>query len=217
MNSLTEFIREKIELNLVNSGNCSIAMSGGQTPLNLYSNISESNIDWSKVDLSIVHERFVDLQSKHSNQNNILKSLALDIKDFKSFHGFDFTYVKDSKPIIKRKDYFYNLPFDLCLLGMGGDGHFASIFPNLTNLDYLLDQNTEELVSIVKTKEKIPYRLTLTYRAISQSKCIVVYITGKEKLSLIQRVMDNDVSPRDYPIKKIFNDFPNDLKIYWSP
>ena len=100
---------------------------------------------------------------------------------------------------------------------MGGDGHFASIFPNLTNLDYLLDQNTEELVSIVKTKEKIPYRLTLTYRAISQSKCIVVYITGKEKLSLIQRVMDNDVSPRDYPIKKIFNDFPNDLKIYWSP
>ena len=80
VNSLTEFIREKIELNLVNSGNCSIAMSGGKTPLNLYSNISESNIDWSKVDLSIVDERFVDLQSKHSNQNNILKSLALDIK-----------------------------------------------------------------------------------------------------------------------------------------
>lgn len=213
--SLLELIKEKIETNASTADHFSIAISGGKTPMGLYRKLSEIDIDWSKIDLSLVDERYVGPLSKDSNQLNILESLAVDRNIFRSFNSFDFTYDENHEPFLRKKEVHSNLPFDICLLGMGQDGHFASIFPHLENLNSLLDENNKELESIVKTQEKIPYRFTLSYKAISLSKCIIIYITGREKLSLIQKIINTKVSQNDYPIKKIFDDFTRDLKIYW--
>jgi len=213
--SLSEFIKEKMETSVSSSDRFSIAISGGKTPMSLYRNLSEMNIDWTKIDLSLVDERYANPLSKDSNQLNILESLSVDKDIFRSFNSFEFTYDEHKEPFLRKKDVFNNLPFDICLLGMGKDGHFASIFPHLENLNSLLDENGDELESIVHSQERIPCRFTLTYKAISQSNCIIIYITGREKLSLIKKIIKTQVSHNEYPIKKIFNDFTKDLKIYW--
>tara|TARA_B100001250_G_scaffold65148_1_gene51620 strand:+ start:38010 stop:38717 length:708 start_codon:yes stop_codon:yes gene_type:complete len=214
-NQLSGFIYETLKKKISKFGNSSIALSGGETPLNLYSNLSRKRIDWGKIDLSLVDERLAGPKSKDSNQRNILESLSLDSEQLRTFNSFEFTLASDGEPRLNKGAVHYNLPFDICLLGMGQDGHFASIFPNVENIDYLLDKKNTELVSIVKSKEKIPYRFTMTFRAISQSEHIILYVNGEEKLSLIEKILDSNLSSTEYPIKKVFDEYEHDLKIYW--
>lgn len=214
-NELATFTIEKIKKSLVKSGCSTIALSGGQTPLNLYKKISKMNLDWSQVKLSLVDERFVSKTSKDSNQRNILDSFSLKADAFKEFNGFEYLISSKGLPELVKKNKLYDLPFNVCLLGMGLDAHFASIFPNTECTEYLLDNQNENLVSLIKTDQEIPYRFTMTYKTIAQSEVLVIFIRGKEKLALIDKVINSDVSIIDFPIKKIFDDYKHDLSIFW--
>ena len=214
-NKLSLLLTKKINLSIKETGQASFALSGGKTPLSLYEKLSSKDIDWKKINLYLVDERLVDLNSSKSNQFNILNALSKETSDFKEFRSFE--YKRDAKGKIKlvNKEKKYDFPLNFILLGMGNDGHFGSIYPNLNNTKFLLDSNNKFYISHTRTNEEIPDRFTMTYKTISQSEMIIIYIKGRDKLSLIQKIVANDVSSNQYPVKKIFNEFENNLHLYW--
>ena len=117
-----------------------IALSGGSSPVEVYKKLAESKvIDWSKVELYLVDERFVGADDIESNQRMIKECLVDKIDDLKGFFTFDTSKnideaVQSYDQLIKKM----NTPlFDLVILGMGADGHTASLFPHGPELDEL--------------------------------------------------------------------------------
>lgn len=214
-NELSLLLSKRINLSIEKKGYASIALSGGKTPLSLYKKLSKKDIEWKRTNLYLVDERAVHLTSKDSNQYNILSALSKKTSDFREFRSFDYKKKIKGKVELINSDKKFSFPINFTLLGMGDDGHFASIFPNLEDTELLLDCNNKDYISYAKTNEKIPHRFTMTYKTISQSEMIVIFIKGEKKLSLIKNIIENEVSPSLYPIKKIFNDFKNEILLYW--
>jgi 6-phosphogluconolactonase len=144
MNQLTEFSsRDELDLALAKSisqilsdaikqkGKASIAVSGGSTPKGLFSILSQSDIDWSRVTVTLADERWVTLDSNDSNtrlvHENLLQNKAAAAKFFHLKQGEEF-----SEETLNDLNIAANttlLPLDVLILGMGEDGHTASLFP----------------------------------------------------------------------------------------
>ena len=118
----------------------SLVLTGGESPRKLYRELAKINIDWNYVDLFWGDERYVPSSSKNSNFNLAFNELIKNIKINKKN-----IFPINTKKIISEcsvdyskmiKKYFNNkkINFDYCLLGMGEDGHIASLFPNSENL-----------------------------------------------------------------------------------
>ena len=120
---LTEAIKKR--------GRASIAVSGGSTPIPLFKEFSLLNIDWKKVDLTLVDDRWVD--AKNADSNELLVRTHL-IKNKASKVNFiplknDSKTAKDGQKNSEEMLKNITLPFDVIVLGMGSDGHTASLFP----------------------------------------------------------------------------------------
>ena len=118
----------------------SFVLTGGKSPIRLYRKLVKINIDWNNIDLFWVDERYVSHFSKNSNYRLVINELIKKIKINKE----NIFPIKTQKSISKCssdysssiKKYFKNkkISFDYCLIGMGLDGHIASLFPNSENL-----------------------------------------------------------------------------------
>ena len=166
-------------------GRFSVSLSGGNTPLMLYKLLAgefADQIDWSKVGFFIGDERNVPTNSSRSNFRSVNETLLkpLGIKDssiihWETDHGDRIMIVCEFETMLR--DYFEGSPeFDLILLGLGDDGHTASLFPNTK----ALDENTRFVAS--NDVEKLDeMRFTLTYPAINNARNIIFLVSGADK------------------------------------
>lgn len=161
-----------------------IALSGGSSPKAVYEKLAKSDIDWSTVELYQVDER-----SDHSNAKMIEESLTSKLKNLKVFHKFDNKY--EAK--IKKLERPF---FDLVLLGLGTDGHTASIFPNSKAIEEL-----EDLVLKTESPSGIKERMTLSFPAILSTEKIIFLIRGAEKKGILEKMMDEESSEMKIPAK----------------
>ena len=140
---IREFLRifkREIDKKKKSKSRLSFVLTGGSSPVNLYKKLAKSNIDWSNIDLFWGDERFVSNKSKNSNFKLANDLFIKKVKIKKQNLFYINTKRKDINQSSveyqnKIKNYFKNkkIKFDICLLGMGNDGHVASIFPN-TNI-----------------------------------------------------------------------------------
>lgn len=185
-----------------------VALSGGSTPLPILKILSKNkSIAWEKINFYLVDERCVPVNSSHSNYKNINDNF------FKKIESKNFKIIKENIDFKKCSENYNNLInnqvktindfpcFDLVLLGIGNDGHIASLFPNSSALKEIKKTATLNYVSKLKS-----YRITLTYPTILNSKEIILISKGKEKEMLINSLVS---SKTDYPIQKIFDEYKN--------
>ncbi|KAF2955668.1 6-phosphogluconolactonase [Marinitoga sp. 38H-ov] len=181
-------------------GYFSLVLSGGNTPKLLYEMLSMNhNIDWEKVYLVLGDERYVPLDDEYSNYKMINDILISKINIPKENFLYVNTEIKDIEKCAldyeKRiKDSFNEISFDLILLGMGNDGHVASIFPDVE----ISDKKYVDFVYPKNANPKVP-RITLTYKAINNSKNILFLISGKSKINRLKEAFRN----RIYPVSKV--------------
>ena len=167
----------------------SFVLTGGNSPIKLYRHLAKNkNIPWKKIDFFIGDERYVKENSKFSNINMCKKYLLNKIKIFDS----QIYKISTSKKSVKKdtqnyekkiKKYFLKkkVTFDLLLLGIGQDGHIASLFKNNIN------KKTKSNVSFVKKKDFS--RITLTLKCLNNSKSIFLWAPGKEKSNIVKRIL----------------------------
>jgi 6-phosphogluconolactonase len=157
----------------------SFVLTGGKSPKKLYRKLAQTNIDWKNIDLFWGDERYVSHLSRNSNYrlafNELIKKIEINkknifpIKTQKSFLKCSIDYS------IVIKKYFKNkkINFDYCLLGMGADGHIASIFPGSENLYKKFITKT-----VIRKDFK---RISIGLNVINNSKKILLWLNNKSK------------------------------------
>ena len=163
----------------------SFVLTGGPSPVKLYKKLSKKKINWKNIDLFWGDERFVPKKSKHSNFNlvhhNLLKNIKINKKQIYYINTNNNSALKSAynyEKVLKR--YFLNKKnfFDVILLGMGNDGHIASIFSNN------LKEKTNKLVTNVTKKDF--QRISLTLNSINKAKNIFLWLNNKKKTKVFK-------------------------------
>ena len=169
----------------------SFVLTGGKSPIKLYKRLAKNNkIPWGKIDFFIGDERYVKENSKHSNIKMCKKYLLDKIKISNS----QIYKISTNKKSIKKnaqdyenkiKKYFLNKKvfFDLILLGIGDDGHIASLFKNNIN------KKSNKDVSFVRKKDF--FRITLTLRCLNNSRSIFLWAPGKKKSNIVKKILSD--------------------------
>ncbi|MFA7230729.1 MAG: 6-phosphogluconolactonase [Victivallaceae bacterium] len=190
---------------IARSGFFTVALSGGKTPDGLFSKLAEYDFaEWSRVAFFWVDERCVPPDSPDSNfgraRELLLTKLSINPENIYRIEAEKPTAVEDYIHILTSGILPVNSKgapvFDLILLGMGADGHTASLFPGSPAL-----QEKEQIVVRIPGSEDLQFgldRITLTLPVINSAGQIFVIITGREKMDLLQCILNQKVS--SYPV-----------------
>ncbi|MDB0062793.1 6-phosphogluconolactonase [Crocinitomicaceae bacterium] len=192
-------------------GTSNILLSGGSTPLNLYKTLGSYEINWSKVNIGLVDERFVPVNSEFNNHSKIKDSLnensIMEI-DVLPMVLNDSNFEENLKHLTLTYNSFFS-HIDFCLLGMGEDGHTASIFPNdLESIKLIADTNKN--IGSAYAPNHPTRRISCNKTMLSSSTNNVLLILGKKKLKILQNSMDKGL-----PISE-FSSAKNELNVYYA-
>ncbi len=192
-------ILEQITNRLVEVEKFSLVLSGGNTPKPLYEALSKEDLPWERIHIFWGDERYV--LSEHPDSNQGMARLAwlehIDIPTA-NIHPIP---TGSGDPSLDAQRYAKELEewfktdfpiFDLVLLGMGDDGHTASLFPGTKALK-VIDKSVT-----VGFKGKEP-RITLTLPSINQARCVIFLVTGENKRYPLSQIFANEVDLENYP------------------
>ena len=207
----SNFIKNQINLLLNKKNQINIALSGGSTPLPVLSNLKENKIEWNRINFFLVDERNYPNDNKNSNFFNLKNSFFKHIQS-KSYQVYNpkLTVEQTAKSyqdlIIKKIPINNNKPqFDLIILGLGYDGHTASLFPNSKGLN-----NSSSLFIPNYINKLKQWKFTMTFSIINNSKKIILLVNDfKRKTLILEKIND------DMPINKVITQSEN-LTILFS-
>lgn len=191
---------------IVTHGRFTVALSGGNTPKKLYSLLGEepyrSQIDWNLVEIFWSDERCVPPDSPDSNfwlaQQVLLGKIPISSKqihrmpaDMEDRDAASLLYTRDMQQTFGTD----GVPaFDLMQLGMGPEGHTASLFPHQASL-----HEQQRLVMPVSVPKPPPPRLTFTPRILNAATHVLFLVTGTDKADAVQAVLEGEYQPDEYP------------------
>ena len=156
-------------------GSFNVALAGGKTPLKAYSILSKLQKDWTKINLFLTDERYVPVEDERSNCKNLRRF-------FESINCFDTSLPPDKSALIYSQKLQSLGCLDLVLLGVGKDGHTASLFPNAE-----CKRITKEVC--ISTSPDGLIRLSLTEEFINLSEKVVFFIKGEEKREVLKKLL----------------------------
>lgn len=194
------WIAARIDESVTERGSCTIALSGGSTPRPVYERLAEpphrSALPWSKVEIYFGDERCVPPTDIASNYRMAHKALLsrVSIPESQVFR----IEAERSDRADAAREYAALMPahLDLLILGIGGDGHTASLFPGSP----LLDEKTLR-VAAAQSPKAPPWRLTITPRVIGEARVTVVLAQGKSKADVVAGALLGPHRPHHFPIQ----------------
>jgi len=199
------------EASIRKDGRFVVALSGGHTPKALFSLLASepyrSKIQWDGVHLFWGDERCVPPDDEQSNFRMTKESLLQHVSIPQANIHRILAEMPDHNAAAEKyenqiKEFFgleSGLPrFHLILLGMGPDGHTASLFPETAAL-----QDTKDLVTANYVEKFGTFRITFTYPLINNAANVVFLISGKDKAPALKEVLEGKYQPELYPSQKI--------------
>lgn len=191
-----------------------LAVSGGSTPKGMFAQLARQQLGWNQVTVTLVDERFVPPDHPDSNQGLVREHLLqVQASAAGSLPMYAEGTAADAE-ILFAEQLSDHLPFAALVLGMGGDGHTASWFPDSEQLADVTDADNESLSAVVTTPSSPHSRMTLTLPAVLQSDRLFLHITGAEK----RAVLDNNlIGKAVQPISAILNHPGVTVDVYWAP
>jgi 6-phosphogluconolactonase len=182
-------------------GHANLVFSGGSTPQVFLPCVAALPLDWTRVNVTLADERWVDESTPDSN-TAMLRRLLLDHPNTKGarFIALKTADTNATEGAAKVREALppASEPYDMVFLGMGNDGHFASLFPGAPNLaSHLSLSNTERVVGVPAPTTATPAvpRITLTLAELTRASRIVLVLQGQAKLDVLM-----DSLARDLPI-----------------
>ncbi len=201
----SDLIAKIVESTLKNKSKVKIALCGGSTPKAAYSLLGKKNLEWSNVDLFLGDERWVDNESQDSNCFLLKNSLFEEGNPSLEASFFSVSTIELASPEDSAMDYEKILKnnldgdpprFDLILLGLGDDGHTASLFPGS---DALFERDC----LITAGEGKGHKRITFTSKLLSAADNVLFLISGSAKQTALKRLLDPSESWERTPAKLV--------------
>ena len=212
--ALAAHICDVLSADIEKYGSASLAVSGGNTPKGLFHCLSVCDIDWKNITVVLVDERWVDTQSPDSNERLVRENPAQNVAQETLVVGLMTNHDSAEEGLreAQQRISLVTKPFTAVILGMGGDGHTASWFPQAQNLGSLLDPENTDEVAITDPVTASHKRATLTLSAVLNSREIIVHITGEEKRTVFESAQE-----QGYPIAAIVEQNITPVTLWWAP
>lgn len=196
-------------------GSASLVVSGGSTPLPFFAALRLRPLDWKHVNITLADERWVAPTDPDSNERFVRENLLKDRAALANFTGL---YI-DGSDINEAQHVCHDriaslMPFDCVVLGMGSDGHTASLFPETEGLNDALDLARSDLCRAMHPKGVAQARMTLTLKALLDSQEIAVHITGDEKRQVYDYALV-DRAPERAPVSAVLIQEETPVSVYW--
>lgn len=194
----------------------SLIVSGGSTPGPCFDLMSDSSLDWSRVTVLPSDERWVPASDSDSNERLIRQRLLKG----KAEHGKVLSFFRQGVEAAKAPRMIQHdlsklvQPFSASLLGMGEDGHFASLFPDFDKLETALDPLGKESCVMVQTAGSPHLRISLTLSALLNTRVMVLLIFGEAKRAVFDTA---SLGGSDYPIESLLRHVQSPLSVVWAP
>lgn len=213
-------IHDQLADSLVNRPEAGIALAGGATPLPIYAGLAGMALDWSRVTAVATDERWVPLDHEASNARQIGRQFAgsgLRVASLVPAHAPGRANVDQAEQTLAGMPQ----PFDLVVVGMGSDAHFASLFPQSPALSAGLDPDTKTGALVVvpdPLPPEAPFaRVSLTLSRLLATRCLLLVISGQAKRDVLEQAAQPGADAHQLPIAALLRTAGENLEIFWSP
>ena len=217
--ALAERVAARLREAIADRGRALLAVSGGSTPKHFFERLSHVPLDWSRVQVTLVDERWVPESSDRSNAR-LVKSLLLQhdaaAASFVPLHQQAAT-PEDGLAALNASLDALALPFDVVVLGMGDDGHTASFFPGGDRLADALDPAGRERVLPMRAAGAGEARITFTLPVLLDARALFLHVEGEAKRRVLADAQLGLGAGRDYPVRAVLERARVPVSVYWCP
>jgi 6-phosphogluconolactonase len=199
-------VEQQLSEGLSDRGHASLVGTGGRSPGPVYDRLSRVEIDWAHVAVTLSDERHVDAQSPNSNARLLRERLFVGPAAAAQF----LPLTDYAEPALKKL-----MPFDAVMLGVGEDGHVASLIPGSPVMAHAMDPDGQALTAESPQGFGSPpvARITLTLSALLQSRAIFLLIAGEAKRQVIAQAQ----AGADLPVRALLAQGRVPVRVFWAP
>ncbi len=214
--ALADRVAEDLRSAIAERGTASLVVSGGSTPRPFFERLSRRPLAWDRVVVTLADERWVAPDDEASNQRLARRHLLVEDAAAATLVGLK---TPQATPEAGREACARALaavprPFDVMTLGMGGDGHFASLFPDALELGDGLDPGNDRTCLATRPQAAPHPRMSLTLAAILDSRRLVLHLAGDEKWEVYRRA--SEPGPvEELPIRALLAS--GRVEVWWAP
>jgi 6-phosphogluconolactonase len=197
-------------------GQAYLVVSGGKTPVELFKLLAQSDLPWDKVIITLADERCVAVNNADSNERLVKDFLLQYYAKRATFISLYDDHAESPEHLSTIESKIASLPtFDVVLLGMGEDGHTASLFPCSEELMSGLDDEAKSLL-FVHPKTAPHQRVSLSKKRLLNSRIIFLHLVGQNKRSVFSQAMAQQ-DPRIMPVSAFLNNKNVNLQVMYAP
>jgi 6-phosphogluconolactonase len=199
------------------NGTASLAATGGRMPGPIYDHMALTPLDWAKVRVTLTDERWVDPSSPDSNERLVRERLLKHRAAEAAFHPLRDREVSPEAAAEHASRLFHSWPpLDVVMLGMGEDGHVASLFPGSPALERGLDLAAPACIAVPAGVGRPPPqpRLSLTIRGLINAGLTVILTSGGAKRAVLERALEGG-DPHELPVRAVLQ-LARAVRILWT-
>ena len=221
IDSVHQVFIDSLRKTLEQRSSATILLSGGSTPAPLYRQLSSADLEWNRVHVALVDERWVESGDAASNERLLNETLLIDKAATANFTGMKNDHSTPFEGETECNAHYATLPspWTICLLGMGPDGHTASLFPGAEGLGAALD-SSQHCAGIRAVRSEVTgdnlERMTMTPWSILQSRRLILLITGEDKWEIYRQARSASASAAK-PVSLFIHQDSVPLEVYWAP
>lgn len=212
--ALAANVAEHLRNAVATNGVATLVVSGGRSPVAFFQALAEQPLDWSKMVVSLADERWVPVEHADSNAGLLQRFLLQGPAAEARFIGlYNVAQSLEEAALVADQTLAELPPIDVLILGMGDDGHTASLFPKSPNLSEALDLNSSRRCLPMLAPTVPHQRLTLTRQLLASARLPILSVSGQAKLDTLRAALAGD-DLAEMPVRAFLD---SSLEIYWCP
>ena len=219
--ALADLVEARVRAAVAERGVASLIVPGGSTPRLFFVELSKRSLPWKQVFVTLSDERWVENSHPDSNAAQLRHLLLQEAAKDANFIPLrrEGVGLEESEGDIRERLGSMPRPFDLTLLGMGSDGHTASLFPHASGLEEALDLSRESMSRVIHPRQDSPKavlpRITLSLKLLLDTRDIALLFGGSAKRKTFEQALGSG-GTSDMPVRAIFRHAGVPVQVYCS-